>query len=390
MKTPRVQLAVRLMVVLGALLVGVSSCRFLPTRQAQDMRGLFLPAARASVLVIIVDQRSPSAIRATGALVDASARPRERIVILSSQDGTVLASSQAPASPTSQVPAPPAPLRPHSTSFQQAGYRQAVRGYQTLVRRARLALRQKQQQVLQTWARSLTAKVEARPVLRSAQTATIGADLGVAISALTGFRQAGLGYDARAVIAVIGIDMTTAVSAPAPPVSLQSSTVAVGDFAGTVDEQAAWQAGFMQNGAARAVILTPATGSQLATVVEQGLDGAVTDTLTSVLFGLGQYHLQAAALPQLRHLLHLLTVAYPDATATINGYTDSLPAQGGNLLLSQRRAQAVTVWLTTHGVAAGRLQAFGYGDTDPAAPDTSQGQPLNRRVVAVIDPAVSV
>ena len=48
------------------------------------------------------------------------------------------------------------------------------------------------------------------------------------------------------------------------------------------------------------------------------------------------------------------------------------------------------MWLTTHGVAAGRLQAFGYGDTDPAAPDTSQGQPLNRRVVAVIDPAVSV
>ena len=133
MKTPRVQLAVRLMVVLGALLMGVSSCRFLPTRQAQDMRGLFLPPARASMLVIIVDQRSPSAIRATGALVAASARPRERIVILRSRDGTVLASSQAPAPPASQVPAPPAPLRPHSTSFQQAGYRQAVRGYQTLV-----------------------------------------------------------------------------------------------------------------------------------------------------------------------------------------------------------------------------------------------------------------
>ena len=58
MKAPRVQLAVRLMVVLGALpLMGVSSCRsFLATRQAQgDMRGLFLPAARASVLVIIVE-----------------------------------------------------------------------------------------------------------------------------------------------------------------------------------------------------------------------------------------------------------------------------------------------------------------------------------------------
>ena len=119
--------------------------------------------------------------------------------------------------------------------------------------------------------------------------------------------------------------------------------MAVGDFAGTVDEQAAWQAGFVQNGAARAVILTPATGSQLPTVVEQGLDGAVTDTLTTSYSVSARYHLQAAALPQLHHLLHLLTVTYPDATATINGYTDSLPALGGNLLLSRRRAQAVTV-----------------------------------------------
>jgi OOP family OmpA-OmpF porin len=48
--------------------------------------------------------------------------------------------------------------------------------------------------------------------------------------------------------------------------------------------------------------------------------------------------------------------------------TDSLPAQGGNLQLSLLRAQAVEDWLLAHGVAAARLQAFGYGDTDPVAP----------------------
>jgi flagellar motor protein MotB len=42
-----------------------------------------------------------------------------------------------------------------------------------------------------------------------------------------------------------------------------------------------------------------------------------------------------------------------------------------------------------NGIDAGRLQAFGYGDTDPVAPDTARGQPLNRRVVVVIDPVVS-
>ena len=92
----------------------------------------------------------------------------------------------------------------------------------------------------------------------------------------------------------------------------------------------------------------------------------------------------------MRRLLHLLAVRYPHATATVNGYTDSLPVPGGNLRLSRLRAQEVEQWLVAHGIAAGRLQAFGYGDTDPVAPNTSAGQPLNRRVVVVIDPAIAV
>ena len=119
--------------------------------------------------------------------------------------------------------------------------------------------------------------------------------------------------------------------------------------------------------------------------MDQGLDGATADTLTSVLFGLGKYTLQKAALPQLRQLLHLLTVTFPNATATIDGYTDSLPAPGGNALLSMQRAQRVLTWLVANE-STGRLEAVGCGDTDPVAPNTPHGQPLNRRVVVVIDP----
>ena len=257
------------------------------------------------------------------------------------------------------------------------------------MRRTWAALRRQQQRELATWGKSTVAKAEASPVLHSAQTASIGIDLGVAVSDLSSLRQAGVGYSTPAVIAIIGVDTTTALSAPASPASLESSTVVMDDFPGTTDEEAAWQASLVQGGAARAVILTPATDDQLAPVVEEGLDGFVADTLTSVLFGLGRYQLQAAALPQLRQLRRLLIVEYPHATASIDGYTDSLPAPGGNLLLSQRRAGAVEKWLTAHGVTVGRLQAFGYGDTDPIVPDKPQGQPLNRRVVVVIDPAVS-
>jgi outer membrane protein OmpA-like peptidoglycan-associated protein len=284
------------------------------------------------------------------------------------------------------VPAAPAPLPSHPTSFQKARYQQALQRYGGTIRRARAALLGRQQRELDAWARSLIVRAEFRPVVQRTQAISISRDIAVAVSELASLRQAGMGV-VNTVIVVEGVSGAVVRSAPPPLPGLQASTVVADDFAGTADEEAAWQASFMQSGAARAVILTPATGNQLAPVVEQGLDGAVADTLTSVLFGLGRYQLQAAALPQLRLLLHLLNGVYPHATASINGYTDSLPAPDGNLLLSQRRAQAVQEWLSAHGVAAGRLQAFGYGDTDPVAPNTSSGQPLNRRVVVVIDSA---
>jgi len=58
-------------------------------------------------------------------------------------------------------------------------------------------------------------------------------------------------------------------------------------------------------------------------------------------------------------------------------------------LLSQRRAQSVKNWLVAHDVPASRLQTVGYGDTDPVAANTATGQPLNRRVIVIIDPVTA-
>ena len=82
MKAPSSPVPVRFMLMFGALLLGISSCRFMPSGPPHGMRTLPLPPTRASVLVIIADPDSPSAMRATGALVAASARPAEQVVIL--------------------------------------------------------------------------------------------------------------------------------------------------------------------------------------------------------------------------------------------------------------------------------------------------------------------
>jgi outer membrane protein OmpA-like peptidoglycan-associated protein len=384
----RAPAAVRLMVTLGVLLAGISGCKILPQSHPQGTWRLRLVQASPSVLVVSTDPQSATVMRATGALVEGTVRAGERVIILSARGGAPLAEGKAPPSPTVSVPDPPVVPR-HPTSFQRASYNHALAAYRTTVARDRVALLSRQRGQLRAWAESLVAQAASRPALQSAQGADVGADLGSASSVIASMREAGLPYRTPAVIVVMAVNRA---APPVPGVGLQDSTVVVNDFRGNTAEQAAWQSSLLQDGAARAVVLTPATCDQLAGVVTQGLDGVIIDTLTSVLFARGQYTLQAAALPQLRNLLHLLAVTYPHATATVNGYTDNLPvpAQGGNLLLSRRRAQTVLQWLIAHKIAAGRLQAFGYGDTDPAAPNTAGGQPLNRRVVVVIDPAVVV
>jgi outer membrane protein OmpA-like peptidoglycan-associated protein len=52
-----------------------------------------------------------------------------------------------------------------------------------------------------------------------------------------------------------------------------------------------------------------------------------------------------------------------------------------NMKLSQARADAVRKYLITHGIAAPRLVAKGYGPTQPIVPNTSDAnRGLNRRV----------
>jgi outer membrane protein OmpA-like peptidoglycan-associated protein len=351
------------------------------------------PAVRKSVLIVVTDPDSAAALKAAAALVTTTARASERILVLSDRNGVVLATSLAPTPPIVRVTvAPPAPLPGHPTSFEQASHARAAQGYAAAVRQAQSLLTRQQRAELTAWAKSVmatAANAGARGAgARGSADTEPGVGLNAAATALASLREAGTSAGTPVVVVIADVDAAAARSVSGVSAGLQDCSVVVDDFAGDSGEEAAWQEALLQAGASRVTMLVPATNSQLAPVVRQGLEGSVTDTLTSVLFGPGQYSLSRAAMPQLTQLLRLLTVRYPRATATIDGYTDNLPVSGGNLRLSELRAQAVMNWLIGQGVAAGRLQAFGYGATDPIVPNTPVGQPLNRRVVAVIDPAL--
>lgn len=75
---------------------------------------------------------------------------------------------------------------------------------------------------------------------------------------------------------------------------------------------------------------------------------------------------------------------YPGMTLEVQGHTDSRGEEAANQRISQARADAVTSYLQSKGVAAGRLTSKGYGETRPIESNrTSQGRAINRRVELV-------
>jgi len=81
-------------------------------------------------------------------------------------------------------------------------------------------------------------------------------------------------------------------------------------------------------------------------------------------------------------------VANPRQVVAVEGHTDSRPIRTpadkpfkDNTDLSLMRARAVAALLQKNGVAAGRIQVKGWGDTRPlASNDTAEGRDRNRRV----------
>jgi outer membrane protein OmpA-like peptidoglycan-associated protein len=71
----------------------------------------------------------------------------------------------------------------------------------------------------------------------------------------------------------------------------------------------------------------------------------------------------------------------PETRVRLSAYTDSNGSEAYNEKLSQRRAEAVREYLESRGVAAGRIEAQGLGESNPIADNsTAEGRAQNRRV----------
>jgi OmpA-OmpF porin, OOP family len=74
----------------------------------------------------------------------------------------------------------------------------------------------------------------------------------------------------------------------------------------------------------------------------------------------------------------------PDIKVSVEGHTDNVGSSTTNQALSEKRAQAVVAWLTSHGIEASRLNAKGWGASKPVDDNTTDdGRAKNRRVELV-------
>jgi OOP family OmpA-OmpF porin len=106
--------------------------------------------------------------------------------------------------------------------------------------------------------------------------------------------------------------------------------------------------------------------------------------LDNIEFALDSAELSPAARRELDRAAGLLE-SQSSVRVRVEGHTDSSGSEAYNQGLSERRARAVVDYLIGEGIAAGRLEARGFGESQPIADNDSEaGRARNRRVDFVI------
>ena len=120
-------------------------------------------------------------------------------------------------------------------------------------------------------------------------------------------------------------------------------------------------------------------------VYRQG-DELVLRMPAGITFPVDRYDIQPQFRPTLDQVAQTLS-SYNQTYIDVLGHTDSTGSDAYNQALSQRRAQSVSDYLNSHGVALARIGIRGYGETQPiASNDTEAGRAENRRVEIKVVP----
>ena len=102
---------------------------------------------------------------------------------------------------------------------------------------------------------------------------------------------------------------------------------------------------------------------------------------SEVLFDFDSFTLKPEGYAEIGRVADILK-KYHETSIRVEGHTDSKGSEEYNMLLSEKRAQAVKNVLVQRGVYSGRVQIVGYGESQPRF----SSDVMNRRVNIVIIP----
>ena len=102
-------------------------------------------------------------------------------------------------------------------------------------------------------------------------------------------------------------------------------------------------------------------------------------TLDNVYFETGKADIKPTSFKELDQMVEYMKLK-KSLVIEIAGHTDNVGNADANLKLSQDRANSVRAYLIKKGITENRVQAKGYGDTQPlSSNDTDAGKQKNRR-----------
>jgi outer membrane protein OmpA-like peptidoglycan-associated protein len=111
------------------------------------------------------------------------------------------------------------------------------------------------------------------------------------------------------------------------------------------------------------------------------VEGEKIVILDKVFFANSKATILPTSFPLLRQVAQVIKANPQLELIRVEGHTDDKGEDGVNLAISRTRAEAVRERLIMEGIDAGRLEAVGYGETKPIAPNkTNKGREQNRRV----------
>lgn len=140
-------------------------------------------------------------------------------------------------------------------------------------------------------------------------------------------------------------------------------------------------AGIQVDGAGCEIKVTTTTTvvNPVRVVVTEEDKRVVAEAIRNLEFDFGKSTLRSSSYPSLIRVADLLKSK--DFSLKLAGHTDNVGSDAANMKLSKDRAESVKSYLVSQGVNSSRVEATGYGESQPISTNkTAKGRQDNRRV----------